>query len=356
MKSSPPRPRRALAAVALLAIASAALSACSSGASSASGSTDAAATAQATTGTVPPGTVLKVAQQFYAEELPIKLSGTKAIPSTLSIDWSNFTGGPQIVQALEANAIDLGELGDVPVAYTQVANKGVVVVAAFKQSGETYGIVSAPGEHLTSIASLKGKKVAYTQATAPQGYLLQALKGAGLSKSDVDLVNIATQADVTAALTSHTIDAAALTEPLITEYLAKNPTATEVNKSSLATTSGYSYFVSTEQALSNPTKAAAIGDVLKALVAGFKWENANGPEWIQQYYVGQQQLTTALGQKVYDLAGPTSFPVIGPAVIATQQKVLDVLAANGFLPSGLQASKEFDSRFNNIIQAAARSS
>jgi sulfonate transport system substrate-binding protein len=343
-------------AVALAAAIGAGLAACASSKSSDPSGSSSTAALQATTGSVPAGTVLKVAQQFDAEELPIKLSGTKAIPSTVSIDWSNFTGGPQIVQALEANAIDLGILGDVPVAYTQVANKGIVAVAAFRSSGETYGIVTAPGVSITSLAGLKGKKVAYTQATAPQGYLLQALKSARLSGADVDLVNIASQSDVTAALTSHSIDAAALTEPLITEYLIKNPTATKIAKSSPATTSGLTYFLTTEADLKNPVKVTAIADFLKAMVAANKWENANGPTWIQQYYVGEEQLTTALGQKVYNLTGPTSFPVIGPSVYAAQQKVVNVLAANGFLPTGLNAKGEFSTRFNTVIQQAAAGS
>ena len=75
------------------------------------------------------------------------VAGTTASPRRSTIDWSNFIGGPQIVQALEANAIDVGLLGDVPLAYTQVAKKGIVAIVAFKASGAASGIVSAPGEH-----------------------------------------------------------------------------------------------------------------------------------------------------------------------------------------------------------------
>jgi sulfonate transport system substrate-binding protein len=354
--SSTLRPRRALTVVTLVTAAGIGLAACSSsGGTSSSAASSSVNVAKATAAKVPAGTVLKVAQQFDADELPIKLSGTKAIPSTLSIDWSNFSGGPQILQALEANAIDLGQLGDVPVAYSQPANKGLEVVAAFRYSGANNGIVTAPGENIPNLASLKGKKIAYTQATTTQAYLLRVLASVGLSKSDVTLVNIASQADVTAALTSHSVDAAAFTEPLITEYLSKNPSATEISKSSLATTSGYTYFVTTKQALQDPAKVAAIGDFLKAMVAGYQWENANEAAWVQQYYVGQQQLTTALGEKLYNLYGPYSFPSIGPAMYANQQKVINVLETNGFLPAGLKASEEFDPAFNNIVEAAASS-
>jgi sulfonate transport system substrate-binding protein len=233
---------------------------------------------------VPAGTTLRVAQQFGAEQLPIQLAGIQT-PAGLTLDWSNFIGGPQIVQALEANAIDIGLLGDVPLAYTQVANKGIVAIVAFKASGAASGIVSAPGEHFQSLADLKGKSIAYTQATAPQGFLLEALAKAGISPSSVHLVNISSQANVTAALVAHSVDAAALTEPIITTYVNKNPTASVIARSG-GISSGLSYLVTNQQALKNPAKAAAIGQFVKELVGGDLWENTHEAAWVQAYYVG----------------------------------------------------------------------
>ncbi len=369
--SSPSSPHRFVAArrtaglLPLLAVLVAALAACGSSSKAASSANvnaanaaNAATAASTPATTVPPtdvpaGTTLKVAQQFEASQLPIQLSGTTAIPSTLTIDWSNFTGGPQVVQALEANAIDVGLVGDVPLAYIAAAGKGLVAIAATKTPGKSSGIVTAPGENINSVADLKGKKVAYTQSTAPQGFLLRTLQQAGLSKSDVHLVNIASQSEVNAALTSHSIDAAATTEPLITKYLSKNPTAKELAKSSAPdTTSGISYLVSTQAALSNPAKEAAIADFLKASVAAQTWINNNEAEWVQQYYVGKQQITTALGQKVYSLTDPANYVPIDSSVTSAQQTIIDALAANGFLPAGLKASTELDGRFNSVITAA----
>jgi sulfonate transport system substrate-binding protein len=346
-------PRRLLALTVPI-LAATTLAACGSSGTSIKSAAATEATVPTISSTVPPGTTLKVAQQFGAEQLPIQLAGLTT-PAAMTIDWSNFTGGPQIVQALEANAIDVGLLGDVPLAYTQVAKKGIVAILAFKASGASSGVVAAPGEHFTSLADLKGKRVAYTQATAPQGFLLQALQAAGLSPSAVHLVNISSQANVTAALIAHSIDAAAFTEPLISTYLNKNPTASVIERSG-GISSGLSYLVTTQQALENPAKSAAIGQFVKELVGGDLWENSHEAAWVRAYYVGKEDLPAALGDKVYQLAGPTTFPVIGPAVYAKQQALLSVLSAASFLPTGLNAQGEFDPRYNAIIQAAANPS
>jgi sulfonate transport system substrate-binding protein len=344
---------RRLQALIVPVLATTGLAACaSSGAATSSSGT--ATTAPTIAATVPAGTSLRVAQQFGAEQLPIQLAGIRT-PAGLTIDWSNFIGGPQIVQALEANAIDVGLLGDVPLAYTQVAHKGIVAIVAFKASGASSGIVSAPGEHFQSLADLKGKSIAYTQATAPQGFLLEALRLAGVNPSSVHLVNIASQANVTAALIAHSIDAAALTEPIISTYINKNPTASVIERSG-GISSGLSYLVTTQQALKNPAKAAAIGQFVQELIGGDRWENTHEAAWVQAYYVGKEDLPVALGNKVYDLNGPTTFPAIGSAVYAKQQTLLNVLIGASFLPAGLNAQAEFDPRYNAIIQSAAGAS
>jgi sulfonate transport system substrate-binding protein len=356
--SRPPRlkgPRGGARAVALLSLVAVGAAACGSSSSTKAASSDSATSTPANviSTAVPAGTVLRVAQQFDADLLPIQLSGA-TLPSTLKIDWSNFTGGPQVVQALEAGAIDVGTLGDVPLAYTEVANKGVVAIVATQTAGRTSGIVTAPGSNITSIAQLKGKKLAFTQATAPQGFMLHALQNAGLSKADVDLINIASQSQVSAALESHSVDAAATAGQLIYQYQAKNPD-TKVLAWSQApvNTSGYGYWVTTQSALANPAKAAAIAAFIRAEIAGQKWVNANPTIWIQKYYVGVEKLSTTLGTQLNNATGVTTFPPINSAVISAQQTVIDLLSTNGFIPTGLQASKQLDSRFNSVIAAAS---
>jgi sulfonate transport system substrate-binding protein len=313
----------------------------------------AGASPQAIPSQVPPGTTLRVADQFEGTQLPLQLSGAAAKLS-FPISWSEFVGGPAVIQALEANAVDVGVLGDVPLAYTQVGHSGIVAVAITQTSGHSSGIVSAPGAGITNLKGLRGKNVAYTASTAPQGYLYSALASAGLNRNTTHLVDIAAQSNVTAALQSHAVDAAALTYPLIATYLAQNPTAHLLQRANLSTVSGQAYIVTTEAVLSDPAKEAALGHFLRAFVAANQWRNTHASQWVQAYYVGQEKLTTELGTETNDLTGPTSFDLVDPATIQQQQRVADLLTFNRAVPRKLNAAKEFATRFNPFVSAALR--
>ncbi|MGC0366371.1 sulfonate transport system substrate-binding protein [Rhodococcus sp. 27YEA15] len=90
------------------------------------------------------------------------------------------------------------------------ANQGDWVAFALeKYSGNSQGIVAAPGSGINSLADLYGKKVGIDSPGATGDYLVhQAFKTAGLDISKVELVSLA-QSDFAAAFTSGRIDALA---------------------------------------------------------------------------------------------------------------------------------------------------
>jgi sulfonate transport system substrate-binding protein len=299
--------------------------------------------------TVPPGTTLRFADQFEDTQLPLQLSGEESKLS-YPIAWSEFVGGPAVIQALEANAVDVGVLGDAPLAYTQVSHSGLVAFGVEQTNGRDYAIVSAPGEDITSVKGLNGKKVAYTAATGPQAFLYASLQNASLSRKDVDLINIAIQSNTTAALQSHSVDAATLTYPLVATYLADNPTAHLIKQGNLNLTSGQTYFVTTQAVLANKAKEAALGQFIKAFVIANQWRNENSAQWVTSYYVGQEGLTDALGTTTNNLVGTTNFDLVDSATIAAQQKVAGLLTENRAIPRRLDASGEFTTRFNVFVE------
>ena len=319
--------------------------ACGGGASSATSD----ASPVAANVTPPPGTTLRVAEQFTTISLALQLSGQdRDLP--FSPQFADFVGGPAVTQALEADAVDIGILGDVPTVLPQASRSDLVAIAASKNSGNTYGVVSRPGEKIDGIAGLRGKKVAYTEGTGPQGFLLEALAANGLKPSDVELVNIANQKNVTAALKSGSIDAAALTDPIIPQYLAQNPTASLVTRSG-PYESGYSYLVTSKKTLKDPAKVAAIASFLQHYIRAEQWENTHQADWVQAYYVGKQKVSAEVGNDVYRNAGPSTFPVLDQSVFDAQQKLADLLADNDVIPKKLDATKEFDTRFNDVVKA-----
>ena len=75
------------------------------------------------------------------------------------------------------------------------------------------GIVA--NNDITTIAGLKGKKIAFTEGSVSQFYLSVLLKEAGLSLADIEMVNM-TAGDAGAAFVAKRVDAAVTWEPWLT--------------------------------------------------------------------------------------------------------------------------------------------
>jgi sulfonate transport system substrate-binding protein len=133
---------------------------------------------------------LRVGDQNKQLEEPLDLSG-QSKGTSYGLQWSNFLDGPHMDAAFAAGKIDVGFLGDSPALLATASGANAVVVGALKfQPNSAYALVAKPGSGITTLADLRGKKVAFTQATALQGYALQALGTVGLTQKDITVVNV----------------------------------------------------------------------------------------------------------------------------------------------------------------------
>jgi sulfonate transport system substrate-binding protein len=351
----PPRSSaRPVIAVAIAAV-TVVLGACSSSSSKAApvasetaASPPAAATA-AVPSSVPPGTTLRVADQLQALEEELAAAGQNtAFPYT--VKYSNFVGGPPMLQAFQAGAVDIGFVADSPLIFAQAAHQHVVGVAAWAPQNSTTALVAAPGRTITGWADLKGKKVAYQQGTLLEAVVLQGLHSVGLSVKDITTVNLpATQ--IAAALQSGTVDAGILVEPLATAYLAQHPTAKVVDRPN-DITDRVEFIIASTSALADPAKSAAIADYVQRLERSLLWINTHQAQWAQAFYVAQYHVPLAVGEKLIASAGPTAFIDLPGPLPGPQQTLADLYTAAGEIPSKVDVAAEFDSRFNAAVDQA----
>lgn len=107
-------------------------------------------------------------------------------------EYLNFTqSGPAINEAFSAGSIDLAEYGDLP-AYTAITQGVGIKAIANANSRFGFGIMVGNDSGLDKVEDLKGKKVVVGFGTVMHNYLLKALTRAGVSPSDVELVNSVT--------------------------------------------------------------------------------------------------------------------------------------------------------------------
>jgi taurine transport system substrate-binding protein len=185
--------RRYLAA----AVAVLLLSACGNGA--AGGQTDAARK-----------TIRLAYQAFPSGDLIVKNQGLleKALPD-YKITWTKFDSGASINTAFVAKSVDFAAIGSSPVARGLSAPLNIPYQVGFvlDVAGENEALVARNGTGITSVAGLRGKKVATPFASTSHYSLLAALDQAGVKESEVDIVDLEPQ-DILAAWTRGDLDAA----------------------------------------------------------------------------------------------------------------------------------------------------
>lgn len=299
--------------------------------------------------TVPPGTKLVVADQNEALQTLIRASGAQAKLSS-TVSYANFLGGPAILEAFRAGALDLATVGNTPPIQAHAAGEQIPIVAARTSSETDYFLAVRPGLKINSLEELKGKSIAYGEGTGRQPFVLNALKLAKLTRKDVKLVPLRA-ADFPDAVRSGQVDVAALNEPHFSRYLAdfadRGASALPKEQNDRLPHS-LSYLYASKKALDDPAKAAAIREFVIAWIEASRWSQSNRDAWIDAYYVKRQNLKPADARKIVESEGRYEFPALS-SLIPTQQALIDVIHEAGDLPKRLDAREEFDLRFDDVI-------
>ncbi|CAL4859763.1 aliphatic sulfonate ABC transporter substrate-binding protein [Microbacterium sp. MM2322] len=137
----------------------------------------------------------------------------KALGDDVDVEWTQSAGSNKANELLRAGALDVGSTAGSAALLARANGSPIKVIDVYSQP-EWSAIVVGPDSDITSVADLKGKKVAATSGTDPYFFLLQALETAGLSVTDVDVQNLQ-HADGRSALDGGSVDAWAGLDPIM---------------------------------------------------------------------------------------------------------------------------------------------
>jgi sulfonate transport system substrate-binding protein len=171
------------------------------------------------------GNVLRIGVQKYGTLVIMRERRTLApILRRLgwSVTWSEFPGGPQLLEALNVGDLDFGITGEAPPVFAQAAGAPLVYVGAEPPAPTGEAILVPQNSPVHGVADLKGKRVALNKGSNVHFLLVQALKSAGLTPSDIEPVYLA-PADGRAAFEQGAVDAWAIWDP----YFAVGQAATQ---------------------------------------------------------------------------------------------------------------------------------
>lgn len=136
-------------------------------------------------------------------------------PLGVSVKWTTFLSGPPMNESFAAGQQDIGFMGDTPAIVAKASGQDTRIVGIDAAGPHALAVVVPKNSGIKSASDLKGKKVSVVKGSYAHHLLVLVLQQAGLTTSDIQLINLP-QADSGTALARGDVAAAAIWEPLIT--------------------------------------------------------------------------------------------------------------------------------------------
>ncbi len=325
----------------LAAVAAVSLAACGSNSgsgSSNSSTTSAAAGASSATSTGPAkvsvvnasahtGPTLRVGDQAGtgAQALLTSAGLIKKLP--FKIQFADFTSGPPMLQAMSGGSLDVGGVGNAPPVFAAAGGAKIKIVGALSNNPESAALLVPRGSRATSIAQLKGKKIAVAQGSSADYHLIWALKKAGLSPKDVTLEYLQ-PAQALAAFSSGAVDAWDVWSPFIEQAVAQSHGRIISNGD--GETANFSYLVASESAVKNAATSKEITTYLKTLNQAHRWANSHPAAWAATWAQATGLPVSVMTKAAKD---DTQTPVPVDSKISTaEQSLVDAFSGVGLIP------------------------
>ncbi|KQT64496.1 MULTISPECIES: taurine ABC transporter substrate-binding protein [unclassified Aureimonas] len=165
----------------------------------------------------------KVTVAYQTDALPSSVAianGEFAKATGYEIDFRKFDSGAEIFAALASGDVQVGYVGSSPFAAATSRGLDVRAFQLASISGTDEALVVRDGSGISSLADLKGKKLAAAPVSTDHYQLLALIKSLGLSESDVEVFAIP-QPEIVAAYSRGDIDGGFVWDPALSE-LKKN--------------------------------------------------------------------------------------------------------------------------------------
>jgi aliphatic sulfonates family ABC transporter substrate-binding protein len=134
----------------------------------------------------------------------------------VSILWSEFPAGPQLLHALSHREIDFGTTGEVPPLFAQASHCSLVYVAWEPPAPQSVALLVAKHSQINQMADLRGKRIAVNKGSNVHFLLLQILDEAGMTPEDVRIVYAPPKYPLTPS-DLNAVDAWMMWDPLLSE-------------------------------------------------------------------------------------------------------------------------------------------
>jgi aliphatic sulfonates family ABC transporter substrate-binding protein len=227
-------------------------------------------------------TVIKLAVQksiylpYLAEDLGYLEEEFK--DDNVTVELVQFSLGPEVIEAIGSNQVDIGFVGDLP-AFSGLVNGGEYTIIG-KYAVETErGLFVRNDAGISQLSDLKGKKIGVPLGSNLQPLIDPILADGGLTQSDVEILNLS-HADIVTSIGNGDIDAAITCEP----YISQADKAAENGVTLLAKSTDY--YRTINPILARNEFAEANADYVSRILSVFEktatWKDENVDEAISR--------------------------------------------------------------------------
>jgi sulfonate transport system substrate-binding protein len=132
-----------------------------------------------------------------------------------NVTWVLSAGSNKANEGLRSKALDFGSTAGSAALVARANGTPIKIIDVYSKP-EWTALVVPKNSTVNSVADLKGKKIAVTKGTDPYFFLLQSLATAGLSTTDVEIINLQ-HADGKTALERGDVDAWSGLDPFMAQ-------------------------------------------------------------------------------------------------------------------------------------------
>ncbi|MEP9375924.1 ABC transporter substrate-binding protein [Aquabacter sp. CN5-332] len=264
---------------------------------------------------------------------PVNIPGVK-------LELYPFETGNDVLEAVNAGRVDVGETGEPQPIFSQNAGRLVKIIAASAPARLTSLLVKEDSP-IRTVADLKGRKISFVKGTNTHWLTLKALSKAGLTQADIQPV-LLSSSEALPGLLSGQVDAIGLTAPT-TQIALSRGARLLLDSEGLVNSS--LYYLATPETIR--TKEAALAGFVAALSKHMAWIPGHTQERVA-YLAPKLGIPPNLLTEMAKILPSKLVPVGDSSLASYQQQLANAFADQG-LVKPLDVREEFDGRFDKEL-------
>ncbi|RIA21212.1 sulfonate transport system substrate-binding protein [Ectopseudomonas oleovorans] len=292
---------------------------------------------------------LRIGYQKYGTLVLLKAKGTlekRLAEQGVEVKWTEFPGGPQLLEGLNVGSVDFGVTGETPPVFAQAAGADLLYVAHEPPAPTGEAILVAKDSPIKSVAELKGKKVALNKGSNVHYLLVRALEDAGLKYGDITPVYLP-PADARAAFERGSVDAWVIWDPF--QSAAEKQLQARTLRDGSGLVDNHQFYLATRTYAEQHPQV--IGVLVEEIRGVGEWVKGNLDEATSQVapLIG---LSPEITRQAVERQGYGA-QFITPDVVEAQQKIADTFTELKLIPKKLTIKDVIWSRPDAVPPATA---